>query len=74
MPCSPTFLLQFEDDAGDRLCRACSVIASNQHKAENLLKAWNRKNDRLRIFIKVRDSPVSFHQLTVISNYVCLDC
>ena len=46
--------VQFEGSAGDRLCKACLVFATNQPKAEKLLREWKRKNDKLKLFIRVR--------------------
>ena len=49
-----SFTLQFDGAAGERLCHACSIFASNQAKADKLCKEWKRKNDRFRAFLKVK--------------------
>ena len=45
-------LFQFEGPAGERLCQACTMFASNQARAIKLLKELS-KNPKFRKFTQV---------------------
>ena len=57
-------LLRFDGAAGQRLCHACSVFASNQINAERLFKEWKAKNDKFRNFVLKAENSYLSHRLT----------